>query len=141
MSIDIILRASKFLTKATLCKIYYTFIFPYLMYCIEVWGCAKSVHLSPLKLIQKKIVKVITFSGILALTAPLFEHLNILPSDKLICHRIGLFMYKINHNIYPSVINEMYVQNDYSHNHNTRQNFRLPVSKEQTDLYAKGFTA
>ena len=49
MSIGIILRASKFLTKATLCKIYYTFIFPYLMYCIEVWECAKSVHLSPLK--------------------------------------------------------------------------------------------
>ena len=60
---------------------------------MEVWGCAKSVHLSPLKLIQKKIVRVITFSDRLAHTAPLFKQLNILPLDKLIFHRIGLFMY------------------------------------------------
>ena len=45
--IGIIQRASKFLTKATLSKLYYTFIFPYLIYCVEVWGCAKSLHLSP----------------------------------------------------------------------------------------------
>ena len=49
------------------------------MYCVKVWGCAKSVHLSPLKLIQKKIVRVITLSDKLAHTAPLFKQLNILP--------------------------------------------------------------
>ena len=53
--IGIIRRASKFLTKATLCNLCYTFIFPYLIYCVEVWGCAKSAHLSPLKLIQKNL--------------------------------------------------------------------------------------
>ena len=109
--IGIIQRASKFLTKATLSKLYPTFIFPYLIYCAEVWGCSKSVHLSPLKLIQKKIVRVITFSDILAHTAPLFKQLNILPLDKLIFHMIGLFMYKIHPNMHPSVINKMYVQN------------------------------
>ena len=54
--IGIIQRASKFLTKAT-----HQFIFLNLIYCVEVWGCAKSVHLSHLKLKQKKIVRVITF--------------------------------------------------------------------------------
>ena len=137
--IGIIQRASKFLTKATLSKLYYTFIFPYLIYCVEVWGCAKSVHLSPLKLIQKKIVRVITFSDRLAHTAPLFKQLNILPLDKLIFHRIGLFMYKIHHNMHPSVINEMYVQNHNIYDYNTRQKFQLHVSKGQIDLYAKGF--
>ena len=106
---------------------------------MEVWGCAKSVHLSPLKLIQKKIVRVITFSDRLAHTAPLFKQLNILPLDKLIFHRIELFMYKIHHNMHPSVINEMYVQNHNIYVYNTRQKFQLHVSKGQTDLYAKGF--
>ena len=63
------LKASKFLTKATLSKFYYSFIIPYLIYCVEVWGCKKSVHLSPLKLIQKNIVRVITFSDRLPHTA------------------------------------------------------------------------
>ena len=39
--------------------------------------------MSPLKLIQKKIVRVITFSDKLAHTAPLFKQLNILPLNKL----------------------------------------------------------
>ena len=106
---------------------------------MEVWGCAKSVHLSPLKLIQKKIVRVITFSDRLAHTAPIFKQLNILPLDKLILHRIGLFMYKIQHNMHSSVINEMYLQNHNIYDYNTRQKFQLHVSKGQTDLYAKGF--
>ena len=114
--IGIIRKASKFLTKATLSKLYYTFIFPYLIYCVEV-----CVHLSPLKLIQKKIVRVITFPDRLAHTAPLFNQLKKLPLDKLIFHRIGLFMYKIHHNMHLSVINEMYVQNHNIYDYNTRQ--------------------
>ena len=106
---------------------------------MEVWGCAKSVHLSPLKLIQKKIVRVITFSDRLAHTAPQFKQLNILPVDKLIFNRIGLFMCKIHHNMHPWVIVDMYVQNHNIYDYNTRQKFQLHVSKGQTDLYAKDF--
>ena len=46
--IGIIQRASKFLTKATLCKLYYTFIFPYLIYCVEV-GDVQKVYICPLR--------------------------------------------------------------------------------------------
>ena len=138
-SIGIIRRASKFLTKPTLCKLHYTFIFPYLINCVEVWRCAKCVHLSLMKLIQKKFVRVITFPDRLAHTAPLFKQLNILPLDRLIYHGIGLFMYKIHHNMYPSVINEMYVQNHNIYDYKTRQKFQLHISKGQTDLCAKGF--
>ena len=91
---------------------------------MKVWGCAKSVHLSPLKLIQKYIIRVIPFSDRLTHTAPLFKQLNVLPLDKLIFHRIGLFMCKIHHNMHiPGwVINEMYVvQNHNIYDYNTRQ--------------------
>ena len=86
---------------------------------MEVWGCAKGVHLSPLKLIQKKIVRVITFPDRFAHTAPLFKQLNILPLDKLNFLRIGLFKYKIHHNMHPSMINEMYVQNRNMYDYKT----------------------
>ena len=41
--------------------------------------------------------------------------------------------------MHPSVINDMYVQNDNIYDYNTRQKFQLHISKGQTDLYAKGF--
>ena len=106
---------------------------------MKVWGCAKSVHLSPLKLIQKN-VRVITFSDRLAHTDPLFKHLN-MPLDKLFFYRIGLFMYKIHHNMHPSVINKMYVQNHNIYDYNTRQKFQLHVSKDKPTFRLKVSTA
>ena len=47
--IGIIQRASKFLTKATLSKLYYTFIFPYLIkYIVWKFGDVQRVYIYPL---------------------------------------------------------------------------------------------
>ena len=47
-------------------------------------------------------------------------------------------MYKMHHNIHPSVINEMYVQNHNIYDYNTRQKIQLHVTKGQTNFCAKG---
>ena len=36
-SIGIINKTSQFLNKKTLRNLYYTFVYPYLIYCIEIW--------------------------------------------------------------------------------------------------------
>ena len=54
---------------------------------------------------------MITFSERFAHTKPLFLQLNILPIDKLIQHRIGLFMYKMYNSLHSPTINNMYVKN------------------------------
>ena len=38
----IILRAQKFFNKKTLFNLYHAFIFPYLIYCVEIWGNAAN---------------------------------------------------------------------------------------------------
>ena len=72
----IILRARKFFNKKTLLNLYHAFIFPYLIYCVEIWGNAVNIYLDPLIKLQKKIIKVITFSQYLAHTNDLFFHLR-----------------------------------------------------------------
>ena len=52
--IGIIRRARPLLNKSALKNLYHTFIYPYLTYCVEVWGSAKFVHLSPILFLQKK---------------------------------------------------------------------------------------
>ena len=42
--IDIICTAIKFFSKSALINLNYVFIFPYLIYCFEVWGNALSTH-------------------------------------------------------------------------------------------------
>ena len=62
------------------------------LYCN--WGIASQIHLQPLFLTQKKVVRIITLSHYLAHTQPLFQSLSILPVNKLFLNQIGIGMYK-----------------------------------------------
>ena len=92
--LGIITKARKYLNRETLLKLYNAFVFPYLTYCVEVWGTAPKKYLDPLIKIQKKIVLIITFSPYLCHTDPIFKDLNLLPISKLVTQRIGLLMFK-----------------------------------------------
>ena len=100
----IILRARKFFNRKTLQNLYHSFIFPYLIYCVEIWGSASDAHLLPLILLQKKIVRVISFSPYLAHTKEIFLKLNILLFKDLVVHRIGIQMFKNNVGFLPNAV-------------------------------------
>ena len=106
--IGIMYRTRTYLTKNSLKKLYFSYIYPYLIYCIEIWGVSPQSHLRALLLAQKKIVRIMIFSTYNAHTDPLFKDLNILTIDKLVVPRIGIAMYKINNDLFPSVLNELY---------------------------------
>ena len=75
----------------------------------------------------------------MAHTNPIFKNLHVLPIDKLIHNRIGVFMYKIFYKLQPTIINNMYTQNLNVHTHNTRQKHHLHVSTGSSDFYTKSF--
>ena len=137
--IGIIRRARQCVSKKTLTNLYHTFIFPYLIYCVEVWGSACKTNLTPIMLLQKKVVRILSFSVRLEHTEPLFIRLDILPFNKLIHHRIGLFMYKVYKDMYPTVITNMYLHNKNIHSHNTRQKHHFHVAMGHSNLYATSF--
>ena len=70
--IGIISKARKVFQKSTLVTLYYSFIYPYLSYCIEVWGTAGVSHLSSLLKLQKRVVRINTFSAYRAHTHDLY---------------------------------------------------------------------
>ena len=77
-SIGIIHKTHNYLYRNTLRSIYFTFIYPYLIYCIESWGNSNDSHLNPIIKIQKKGIRAISFAHYLDPTSPLFRRLNIL---------------------------------------------------------------
>ena len=84
----------KCLFKVRWLHVHFTFVYPYLIYCVEVWGNACDTHLDPIIKIQKKCVRVITFSHYLEPTESLFKDLKILAFKKLVIQRILLLMFK-----------------------------------------------
>ena len=111
----------------------------YNILCRNLEMCNKKTHLSSLYILEKRVVRTITFADKLAHTDPIFKDIEVLPFGKLIYNRIELFMYKIFYKLQLTVINKMYDQNVYIHTYNTRQKYHLHVGTGDNDFYPKSF--
>ena len=111
-SIGIIYKIKHYLDKRSLRNMYFTFIYPYLIYCIEIWGNTYETYLNPLIKIQKRSIRTITFSHYQDYTGPLFDRLNILDLNKLVIQRISLLMFKCHYNILTSPLNDLFTVNN-----------------------------
>ena len=58
-NIGIILKARHVFEKRSLLSLYFSLIYPYLTYCIQVLGATYQSHLSTLMILQKKMVGII----------------------------------------------------------------------------------
>ena len=135
----IIYKARKNLPKSSLITLYNSFVFPYLIYCVEVWGNASNFILDPIYKIQKRVIRTITYSPYRSSTDILFSKLNILPLNILVMHRIGIFMHKIYLKLSPKCIINMFTCNSEIHNHNTRQRYHLHIKKSNHEYVYRSF--
>ena len=69
--LGLICKARKLLNITTFISLYYAFIYPYLMYCVELWDGALSSYTNVLIKIQKRIVGLMVFASFNAHTAPI----------------------------------------------------------------------
>ena len=57
--IGIILKSRQIFSNETLLSLCHTFVYPYLSYCIYVWGKAYNIHLNDLIVLQNKAMRII----------------------------------------------------------------------------------
>ena len=72
-SVGILCKVHHYLDQQILHNLYYTFVYPYFIYCVEIWGNSCNVYLDPPIKLQKKFLRIITFSNYLEHTEPLFK--------------------------------------------------------------------
>ena len=87
---------------------YYAFIFPYLIYCIVIWGSSLKSYLDPLVKIQKKCIRTILFSEYLAPSEPLLQKLYTLNLEKIVIQRISLMMFKCSIGVLPLPVSVLF---------------------------------
>ena len=108
-------------------NLYFSFVYPYLIYCFEVWGNAHDTYLDPLIKLQTKCVRVITCSYYLEHNAPLFEQLDILSFKNLIIQGISLLLFKRHTGITHLPISNFFTINNAQHTYFTKQINSLPT--------------
>ena len=119
--VGILSKLRKYVNNKTLTTMYYSFIYPYFNYCIEVWGKTYDIYLNKLWLLQKRAIRIISYSDYLAHTEALFKELKILPIKKVYVFSVAQFMFKYNRQLLPNIFDNMFTMNAFLHTYYTRQ--------------------
>ena len=77
-TVGLLAKVRHFVNSNILCLLYYSLIYPFLIYGLQVWGLTYPSYLKSLFIIQKKAIRIIPFSDPRAHSEPLFKHLGML---------------------------------------------------------------
>ena len=122
-SIGILYKLSKLRISTNIMKnIYYSLIYPYLLYNCVSYSGTYDVHLHRLVILQKRAIRIISGASYLAHTDPLFALHKILKFEDICKLSVGLYVYD-NRESFPMA----------NHSYNTRNSTNLrPTSSRLT---------
>src|SRR5688572_8846091 len=100
-NIGIIRRIAYLLPPRIVNNLYFTLIYPYLTYCNFIWTSTYNTHLTNLRVIQKKAIRLITGSAVNSHTRPLYLKFNLLNLSQIKFIQTGVFMYQYGRNLLP----------------------------------------
>ena len=120
-TVGVLCKARHVINQDLLLSLYYSLIYPHLIYGNIVWGNNYKTRLDRVIKMQKKVVRIITFSSYTESSKPLFQKLQILNVDQINSHQTILFMFDLFNNKLPYKFNDVYVLNSQLHSYGTRQ--------------------
>jgi hypothetical protein len=107
-------QAKNNLSLQALKALYYALVHSHLTYCPIILSCTSKNNINCIAKIQKKAVRIITYSRYNDHTAPLFANLAILPYDKIIEISKLMFMHSIEKNSDHNTGHVLRNENDYA---------------------------
>ena len=127
------------LPRAILRIIYFAFVHSHILYGVEVYGNTSANHLSKLKVLNNKLLRILQHRPIRTHTCELYKTYNTLPADLLHEYQIVLFMhrYMYHKNELPAIFHEYFDENKTVHDYNTRQKRDLHFYTVNSELGKK----
>ena len=106
---------------------------------LVIWGDTHLRTLKPLIILQKKAMRVMTFSRFDDHSSPLFKRLRILKFTHLITLHMTMFMYKYHRRLLPSSLDDLFTPVHQIHSYDTRLSsnlcFSLPKIRTNFGLF------
>ena len=119
--LGVILKAPKKLNKSVLLNLYYSFAYPYFIYCNHVWGNTYPTNLNKMIVLQKKLIRIVTCSPYRAHSKPLLVASNVLSVNEINVYIVGIFMYNLCHDHLPNLFDGFFQRINEVHDRYTRQ--------------------
>ena len=132
-----------FVNTNTLVSLYYALIYPLFIYSLIAWGNTYESNVRPLFLLQKRAIRIITFSSFTEHTSPIFKSLNIVKCFDIVKLITSVFMYKFHRKLLPSIFSNFFTPVRNVHNYNTRlaskSSFVLPSARTNYRIFSLKF--
>jgi hypothetical protein len=119
-NIGIISRVSYLIPANIRLTLYYSLIYPYLAYGNMIWASNYEHRLQRIKILQKRIIRLITGSPYNTHTNPLFKHLGILKLLQIRQKQTCEFMHRYSYNTLPNIYTNFFTSSSDFHSYNTR---------------------
>ena len=100
--------------------LYYSLFYSFLSDGISVWGFTFKSYFEKLSVVQKKIVKVMTFNKETASSTPIFSNLEFLNMDDICQLQLLSFVYDCQNKLAPAYFQNFFVQCVQIHSYSTR---------------------
>ena len=118
-------KSRRYLPSVTLKTLYNSLFLPYINYCNLIWASTYASYLEPLYILQKKAIRIITFSPPRTCSKPLFSELNILSLHSLNKFHVSCFVFSHFNHLLPASLSSLLHFNRDFHDYLTRSRFNL----------------
>ena len=126
-------RCRKILSNDVLLLLYYSLIYPYLIYCSIVWGGACLSALHKIEVLQNRAVRLITYSPFRSSPGPLYKALHLLKFVDIYKIQVMMFMYKCKNSLLPDACMHYCLINS-DHFYNMRNNHDFATISYRTNV-------
>ena len=133
-AVGIMYKASFCLSKCSLSTLYYSLVYPYLQYCVSVWGSTYPTNLNRILILQKRAIRIIANAVFDAPSDPIFKSLKILKLQYIYLLQVGKMIFKFKNRILPQTFNNIFMLNSQIHKYNTRRSKHFHVPKFRTNI-------
>ena len=124
-----ILSKLRHFVPQNICKsVYFSIFYTHLIYGCLVWSYTKQNNIDRLLKLQKRCVRILSFSGFNAHTIDIFHDLNLLKLNDIFEMNKIIFMYEYINDLVPDEIKRLFTLNNTVHSYETRSSniFHIP---------------
>jgi hypothetical protein len=119
--------------------LYFAFVYPHLLYGIEIYGNTYHSHIDKLVKLNNKILRILQNKPLRTHNIELYKSYDTLPLPQLHTYQILLFVHKFIHHPLqlPEALSSYFTRNNSIHNYNTREHGSLHLESIYTSYGKK----
>ena len=122
-------------TQKVLLSLYFSLFHSHLSYGLLVWGKSNDRYLTKISVLQKKILRAITFSDYNAHSTPILKKLNVLELKDLLKYKTISLMWDFDHNNLPISLASLFTLREEVHDRNLRDKNKIYTAYRVNNRY------